>query len=73
MTIEEITNDIEARGLWWDVGTMAAGFWEARIWEWPNVAVRVRLFKSPTNTCGMEALRQAYDELDKSKYPIRAT
>lgn len=71
MTIEEITKDIEARGLWWDVGMMTAHAWEARIWQWPNVAVRKRLFKSPTNTCGMDALRKAYEELDKERYPIK--
>ena len=69
MTIDELTQDIEARGLWWDVGVLGAGYWESRIWDWPNVIVRERMFKSPTNMSGMDALRLAYARINKANYP----
>lgn len=69
MTLDQLTEDIESRGLRWDVGLIGHDLWEARIWEWPNVIVRKRLFKSQTVKSGMDALRKAYSELDLNKYP----
>ena len=68
MTLDQITEDIEARGLWWDVGLIGPGMHEARIWEWPHVSVRVRVMNQGAGS-GMNALRKAYSELDLNKFP----
>lgn len=68
MTIDELTQDIEARGLMWDVESFRDS-WEARIWDWPNVIARKRLPMSRKNTKGMDALRLAYARINKANYP----
>ena len=61
-------NDIESRGLGWDVGQMSETFAECRIWQWPNVIARHR--PKGRESIG-EMLATAWAMVDKSKYPVK--
>lgn len=64
-TVDELIEELEAKGLGYSLDSTANGHREARVWKWPYVVGR---YTAPKRESAWYMLKKAYDNVDWNHY-----